>query len=112
MGKVGETYNIGGHNEIENIEVVLTICNIMDELVPNKQKGFSSYKELITYVQDRAGHDSRYAIDATKIANQLNWHPIETFETGIKKTIEWYLKNNILSDHSKIKIMKNKTRST
>ena len=92
MGKVGETYNIGGYNEIENIEVVLTICNIMDELVPNKQKGFSSYKELITYVQDRAGHDSRYAIDATKIANQLNWHPIETFETGIKKTIEWYLK--------------------
>lgn len=88
-GQVGETYNIGGHNEKQNIEVVTTICDILDELVPNN----SSYKELITYVEDRPGHDMRYAIDSTKIKNDLGWIPQETFESGIRKTVQWYLDN-------------------
>ncbi len=90
-GKIGDTYNIGGNNEIQNIEIVSTICTIMDELKPRNNG--QRYDQLITYVKDRPGHDFRYAIDASKIKNKLNWEPIESFETGIKKTIEWYLKN-------------------
>ena len=107
-GKIGETYNIGGHNEKQNIEVVETICAILDELRPRetatsqsptviasaaKQSTASSYKSLITYVTDRPGHDRRYAIDASKIAKELNWQPEETFESGIRKTVQWYLDN-------------------
>ena len=92
-GEVGETYNIGGHNELQNIEVVKAICSVLDELAPSEFEGIRQYEELITYVEDRAGHDVRYAIDATKISNELNWTPDETFTSGIKKTIEWYLKN-------------------
>lgn len=90
-GVVGETYNIGGHNEKQNIEVVRTICKILDELKP--QVGGQLYESLITFVKDRPGHDLRYAIDATKIKNELGWTPTETFETGIRKTVEWYLNN-------------------
>ena len=90
-GKVGETYNIGGHNEKQNIEVVKTICHILDELQP--QENGQPYESLITFVKDRPGHDLRYAIDASKIANELNWTPTETFDSGIRKTVEWYLDN-------------------
>ena len=90
-GKVGETYNIGGHNEKQNIDVVKTICRILDELKP--QENGQPYESLITFVKDRPGHDLRYAIDASKIANELNWTPTETFDTGIRKTVEWYLNN-------------------
>lgn len=92
-GKVGETYNIGGHNEKANIEVVRIICGLLEELSPNKPVGVEKYEDLITYVTDRPGHDVRYAIDATKIGNELGWAPQETFETGIRKTVEWYLNN-------------------
>ncbi len=92
-GKVGETYNIGGHNEIQNIEVVKTVCAILDEFMPSKLDGIQKYEQLITYVGDRAGHDTRYAIDATKIEKKFGWTPDETFETGIRKTIQWYLDN-------------------
>jgi len=92
-GVVGETYNIGGHNEKRNIEVVKTICSLLEELVPNKPDGIAKYEDLITYVKDRPGHDVRYAIDASKIADELGWEPIETFESGIRKTVEWYLNN-------------------
>ncbi|MBY7843269.1 dTDP-glucose 4,6-dehydratase [Vibrio fluvialis] len=92
-GSVGETYNIGGHNEKANIEVVKTICELLEELVPNKPHGISEYQELITYVTDRPGHDVRYAIDASKIERELGWKPEETFESGIRKTVEWYLDN-------------------
>ena len=92
-GGVGETYNIGGHNEKQNIEVVKTICEILDELMPSQLPGIGRYEELITYVADRAGHDVRYAIDASKIASELRWTPDETFESGIKKTVMWYLDN-------------------
>ncbi|MDW2092038.1 dTDP-glucose 4,6-dehydratase [Vibrio sp. 1865] len=88
-GKVGETYNIGGHNEKKNLEVVETICSILDVLVPKEL----SYAEQITYVQDRPGHDRRYAIDSSKMQNELDWTPIETFETGLRKTVQWYLDN-------------------
>ncbi|WP_218354446.1 dTDP-glucose 4,6-dehydratase [Alteromonas lipotrueiana] len=88
-GKIGETYNIGGHNEKQNLEVVQTICSILDEVKPKE----SLYAEQITYVQDRPGHDMRYAIDASKIERELGWSPQETFESGIRKTIEWYLNN-------------------
>ena len=91
QGVVGETYNIGGHNEKQNIEVVKTICKILDELKP--QANGQTYESLITFVKDRPGHDLRYAIDATKIQNELGWTPTETFETGIRKTVEWYLNN-------------------
>lgn len=90
-GVVGETYNIGGHNEKQNIEVVKTICKILDELKP--QANGQAYESLITFVKDRPGHDLRYAIDATKIQNELGWTPAETFETGIRKTVQWYLNN-------------------
>lgn len=92
-GKVGETYNIGGHNEKANIDVVRTICSLLEELVPNKPKGVAKYEDLITYVKDRPGHDVRYAIDAAKIGRELGWKPQETFESGIRKTVEWYLNN-------------------
>lgn len=92
-GKVGETYNIGGHNEKANIDVVRTICSLLEELVPNKPEGVAKYEDLITYVKDRPGHDVRYAIDATKIGRELGWKPQETFESGIRKTVEWYLNN-------------------
>ncbi|MEY0151531.1 dTDP-glucose 4,6-dehydratase [Providencia rettgeri] len=92
-GEIGETYNIGGHNEKANIDVVKTICSILEELAPNKPNNIGHYSDLITYVTDRPGHDLRYAIDATKIKNELNWIPEETFETGLRKTVEWYLKN-------------------
>ncbi|ENG7517655.1 dTDP-glucose 4,6-dehydratase [Vibrio harveyi] len=92
-GEIGETYNIGGHNEKANIEVVKTICSLLEEFRPNKPAGVESYESLITYVKDRPGHDVRYAIDATKIARELNWTPEETFESGIRKTVEWYLNN-------------------
>lgn len=92
-GKVGETYNIGGNNERKNIEVVESICQILEELVPNKPTGISAYRDLITFVTDRPGHDLRYAIDATKIKKELGWHPEETFESGLRKTVEWYLIN-------------------
>lgn len=90
-GVVGETYNIGGHNEKQNIEVVKTICKILDELKP--QASGQAYESLITFVKDRPGHDLRYAIDAAKIQNELGWTPTETFETGIRKTVQWYLNN-------------------
>ncbi|MDF7670361.1 dTDP-glucose 4,6-dehydratase [Orbaceae bacterium ESL0721] len=92
-GEVGETYNIGGHNERKNIDVVKTICAILDELKPNHPNGIKQYADLITFVTDRPGHDYRYAIDASKIANTLNWRPEETFESGIRKTVIWYLEN-------------------
>ncbi len=94
-GDIGETYNIGGHNELQNIEVVKTVCSILDELVPSNLGGIDRYEQLITYVGDRAGHDVRYAIDATKIDKDLGWTPDETFATGIRKTVQWYLDNNI-----------------
>ena len=90
-GVVGETYNIGGHNEKQNIEVVRTICKILDELKP--QANGQVYESLITFVKDRPGHDLRYAIDASKIKNELGWMPEESFETGIRKTVQWYLNN-------------------
>jgi len=91
QGQVGETYNIGGHNEKQNIEVVKTICALLDELQPRADQ--LSYASFITYVTDRPGHDLRYAIDASKIAKELGWKPEETFETGLRKTVQWYLNN-------------------
>ena len=90
-GKLGETYNIGGWNEKPNLDVVHTLCTILDELSPRADG--KPYKEQITYVTDRPGHDRRYAIDATKIERELGWKPAETFETGIRKTVQWYLDN-------------------
>lgn len=90
-GDMGETYNIGGNNEIQNIEVVKTICSVLDDLRPSTDG--TSYEELITYVTDRPGHDFRYAIDASKIETELGWTPKESFESGIRKTIQWYLEN-------------------
>ena len=90
-GTIGETYNIGGNNAMKNIDIVKTICSIFDELKPRSNG--NSYSELINYVSDRPGHDFRYAIDASKINKELGWSPAETFETGIQKTIEWYLNN-------------------
>jgi len=92
-GQDGQTYNIGGHNEKQNLEVVKTICAILDDIRPDHPNGISKYEDLITYVSDRPGHDLRYAIDATKIKNTIGWVPEETFETGIRKTVEWYLDN-------------------
>lgn len=101
-GKVGETYNIGGHNELQNIEVVHTLCDILQELVPPQVSADSSsmknqftgqYRDLIKHVDDRPGHDKRYAIDASKIQLELGWTPQETFSSGIRKTVEWYLEN-------------------
>lgn len=92
-GKPGDTYNIGGHNEMTNISIVNTICHLLDELAPSDK--LKTYKDLITYVTDRPGHDLRYAIDASKIQQDLGWVPKETFETGIRKTVEWYLQNRL-----------------
>lgn len=92
-GVIGETYNIGGHNEKQNIEVVKTLCVLLEELAPNKPEGVAQYSDLITYVTDRPGHDVRYAIDASKIERELGWKPQETFETGLQKTVQWYLDN-------------------
>lgn len=94
-GKIGETYNIGGHNEKRNLEVVQTICSILDSLVPKA----TPYAEQITYVADRPGHDRRYAIDASKMSAELDWQPQETFETGLRKTVEWYIANQEWCQH-------------
>jgi dTDP-glucose 4,6-dehydratase len=99
QGKIAETYNIGGHNEKQNIEVVNAICELLEELVPTKPAGIKQYKDLITYVQDRAGHDLRYAIDASKIQKALGWKPQESFESGIRKTVQWYLANHEWCKH-------------
>ncbi len=98
-GEIGETYNIGGHNEKQNIEVVKTICELLEELAPNKPESIDKYQDLITFVTDRAGHDVRYAIDASKIAKELNWTPQESFDTGIRKTVQWYLDNQAWCQH-------------
>src|SRR6202048_678372 len=90
-GRIGETYNIGGKNEKPNLEIVTTICSILDELRPDDPA--VPHRKLITVIKDRPGHDQRYAIDASKIENELGWKPRETFETGIRKTVEWYLAN-------------------
>ncbi len=97
QGKPGETYNIGGHNEKKNLDVVHTICDLLDEIVPKD----TSYREQITYVADRPGHDRRYAIDAAKMSHELAWKPQETFESGIRKTVEWYLANTIWVENVK-----------
>lgn len=91
QGQLGETYNIGGHNEKKNIDVVRILCAIMDELLPDSPH--KPHAQLITFVTDRPGHDQRYAIDASKIQRELGWTPEETFETGLRKTVEWYLNN-------------------
>ena len=101
-GQPGATYNIGGHNEKRNLQVVETLCTLLDELVTEKPAGISRFAELITFVQDRPGHDRRYAIDAGKIERELGWRPEETFESGLRKTVQWYLDNrswwqNVLS---------------
>ena len=103
-GQVGETYNIGGHNEKQNIEVVHAICDLLEELVPENPYSLSAgsvdgFKGLIRHVQDRPGHDTRYAIDASKIEKELGWTPEETFESGIRKTISWYLENSDWVEH-------------
>jgi len=90
-GKLGETYNIGGHNEQKNLDVVYMICDILDELLPNSP--YKPHKQLITFVTDRPGHDQRYAIDADKIQQELGWSPQETFASGLRKTVQWYLEN-------------------
>lgn len=92
-GTLGSTYNIGGYNEKQNIEVITTLCDQLNLQVKNKPSGVDDFNQLITYVKDRPGHDLRYAIDATKIKNELGWKPVETFESGIVKTIQWYLDN-------------------
>lgn len=93
QGKAGETYNIGGHNEQTNLKVVETICALLEELMPQKPSGVTTYRDLITFVEDRPGHDARYAIDAAKIGRELGWKPQETFESGLRKTVAWYLDN-------------------
>jgi len=106
-GVIGETYNIGGHNEQSNLHVVKTVCALLEELAPEKPEGVAKYEDLITFVKDRPGHDVRYAIDASKIEKELGWTPEETFESGLKKTVEWYLTNtswwqNVLSGEYKL----------
>lgn len=98
-GIIGETYNIGGHNEQANIHVVKSICALLEELKPNKPDGVAHYEDLITYVTDRPGHDLRYAIDASKIERDLAWTPQETFETGLRKTVQWYINNLEWCEH-------------
>ncbi|KAA9133391.1 dTDP-glucose 4,6-dehydratase [Marinihelvus fidelis] len=93
QGVVGETYNIGGWNEKANLAVVHTLCDLLEELRPDKPAGVAAYRDLVTFVKDRPGHDVRYAIDASKIHRELDWKPEETFETGMRKTVEWYLGN-------------------
>lgn len=96
-GRLGETYNIGGNNQRSNLEVVLAICALLDELVPNST--YRPHRQLLTYVQDRPGHDRRYAIDARKIEQELGWKPTESFETGLRKTVQWYLDNPEWVEH-------------
>jgi dTDP-glucose 4,6-dehydratase len=90
-GRIGETYNVGGGNQRSNLEVVTTLCALLDELVP--QSKFKPHLQLVKYVQDRPGHDRRYAIDARKLEGELDWKAQESFETGLRKTVEWYLAN-------------------
>lgn len=92
-GRLGETYNIGGRSEKTNLEVVKAVCTLLEELAPDKPSGVNKYKDLITFVEDRPGHDRRYAIDSSKIYSELGWIPKETFETGLRKTVTWYLDN-------------------
>ena len=92
-GNAGQAYNIGGDNEITNIDVVKGICDILDELVPQKPESIQSYSDLITFVSDRPGHDKRYAIDATKIKVDIGWKPVEDFRSGLRKTVIWFLEN-------------------
>jgi len=92
-GKAGETYNVGGHNERRNLEVVQTLCDLLEEMAPEKPPGLGSYRDLVTHVEDRPGHDRRYAIDAGKMFRELGWLPRETFESGMRKTVRWYLDN-------------------
>tara|TARA_B110000967_G_C18890861_1_gene567292 strand:- start:2674 stop:3738 length:1065 start_codon:yes stop_codon:yes gene_type:complete len=94
-GAIGETYNIGGHNQKTNLEVAQTICALLEELAPQKPLNVKSYRDLIVFVKDRPGHDIRYAIDASKIDRELGWIPEETFQTGLRKTVQWYLVNRI-----------------
>jgi dTDP-glucose 4,6-dehydratase len=98
-GRVGETYNVGGCNEKQNIDVVRSVCNLLEEIGPIKPDGLVRYADLITFVEDRPGHDLRYAIDASKIQRELGWSPAETFESGIRKTVEWYLGDEAWCDH-------------
>jgi dTDP-glucose 4,6-dehydratase len=94
-GIVGETYNIGGHNEKTNLSVVEAICELLEELAPHKPEGVGYYRDLISFVKDRPGHDARYAIDGSKIKRELDWVPEQTFETGLRKTVKWYLDNEV-----------------
>lgn len=96
--KVGKTYNIGGHNEVANIDVVNAICDILDELAPEKLGSINSYRDLISFVADRPGHDNRYAIDAKKIYKELNWKPQENFQSGLRKTVKWFIENELWCD--------------
>lgn len=93
-GQVGETYNIGGHNECTNLTVVEAICELLEALAPQRPEGVARYRDLITFVDDRPGHDQRYAIDAGKIERELGWRPTETFTGGLRKTVQWYLEND------------------
>jgi dTDP-glucose 4,6-dehydratase len=99
QGRLGETYNIGGHNEMKNIDVVKTLCRQLDKKVEQYPEGVTKYEDLISFVTDRPGHDQRYAIDAGKIKRELGWEPRETFETGLAKTIDWYLDNQAWCEH-------------
>ncbi len=92
-GRVGETYNIGGRSEMRNIDVVRRLCSLLEEMAPDKPPGVERYEDLITFVTDRPGHDQRYAIDSSKIERDLGWRPQETFESGLRKTVRWYLDN-------------------
>lgn len=103
-GKVGETYNIGGHNEKSNLQVVQQICAILDDLIDDKPSGIGSFADLITFVEDRPGHDRRYAIDASKIWQELQWQPKETFESGLKKTVSWFLENKIWCNQVQVEL--------
>jgi dTDP-glucose 4,6-dehydratase len=93
-GRVGETYNIGGHNEKTNLQVVHTVCDLLDEIRPGCRNGITTHRDLISFVVDRPGHDQRYAIDASRIEKHLDWVPDETFESGLRKTVQWYLDNS------------------
>ena len=95
-GKIGETYNIGGNNEMRNIDLVRHICSLLDTYISNKPEGINSFSQLITFVEDRKGHDKRYSIDSSKINRDLGWKPKETIETGIKKTVKWFLQNKLI----------------
>lgn len=97
-GRSGETYNIGGKNEVRNLQVVESICSLLDNLIEDKPNGIQQFRELITFVTDRPGHDQRYAINCSKIEEELGWVPLETFDTGLKKTVEWYVNNSIWSE--------------